>query len=214
MYEHLLKRLAMRNEKNAVPVSIGVSNDSDGVQQLIGLFVGTIEELSTIMNDSGDKKAGVFFPILLVSVPFTITFIRASTIKRIDILNKNIFKDYAYKNDRAGYIYYWDTYNTGNNAFSMFFDDGFEDEVDDSSDSKDNNTENNAGNSTEQTDSSYYYNETSTIKTTYYRGEYPYGNAKVMEYLDSELTGEDIDVLQDIPDEEIDAIMKGDKDML
>ena len=214
MYEHLLKRLAMRNEKNAVPVSIGVSNDSDGVQQLIGLFVGTIEELSTIMNDSGDKKAGVFFPILLVSVPFTITFIRASTIKRIDILNKNIFKDYAYKNDRAGYIYYWDTYNTGDNASSMFFDDGFEDEVDDSSDSKDNNTENNAGNSTEQTDSSYYYSETSTIKTTYYRGEYPYGNAKVMEYLDSELTGEDIDVLQDIPDEEIDAIMKGDKDML
>ena len=96
----------------------------------------------------------------------------------------------------------------------MFFDDGFEDEVDDSSDSKDNNTENNAGNSTEQTDSSYYYSETSTIKTTYYRGEYPYGNAKVMEYLDSELTGEDIDVLQDIPDEEIDAIMKGDKDTL
>ena len=214
MYEHLLKRLAMRNEKNAVPVSIGVDNGSDGIQQLIGLFVGTIEELSTIMNDSGDKKAGVFFPILLVSVPFTITFIRASTIKRIDILNKNIFKDYAYKNDRAGYIYYWDTYNTGDNAFSMFFDDGFEDEVDDSSDSKDNNTENNAGNSTEQTDSAYYYSETSTIKTPYYRGEYPYGNAKVMEYLDSELTGEDIDVLQDIPDEEIDAIMKGDKDML
>ena len=214
MYEHLLKRLAMRNEKNAVPVSIGVDNGSDGIQQLIGLFVGTIEELSTIMNDSGDKKAGVFFPILLVSVPFTITFIRASTIKRIDILNKNIFKDYAYKNDRAGYIYYWDTYNTGDNAFSMFFDDGFEDEVDDSSDSKDNNTENNAGNSTEQTDSSYYYSETSTIKTSYYRGEYPYGNAKVMEYLDSELTGEDIDVLQDIPDEEIDDIMKGDKDML
>lgn len=210
MYEHLLKRLAIRNEKNAVPVSIGVDNNSDGIQQLIGLFVGTIEELSTIMNDSGDKKAGVFFPILLVSVPFTITFIRASTIKRIDILNKNIFKDYAYKSDRAGYIHYWDTYNTGDSAFNMFFDDNFEDEVDDSSNNKDDNTEDNA----EQADSTYYYNETSTIKTTYYRGEYPYGNAKVMEYLDSELTGEDIDILQDIPDEEIDAIMKGDKDAL
>ena len=213
MYEHLLKRLAIRNEKNAVPVSIGVGNNNDGVQQLIGLFVGTIEELSTIMNDSGDKKAGVFFPILLVSVPFTITFIRASTIKRIDILNKNIFKDYAYKNDRAGYIYYWDTYNTGDNAFNVFFDGGFEDEVDDSN-NKDDNAEDNAENNTEQTDSTYYYSETSTIKTPYYRGEYPYGNAKVMEYLDSELTGEDIDILQDIPDEEIDAIMKGDKDTL
>lgn len=213
MYEHLLKRLAIRNEKNAVPVSIGVDNGSDGVQQLIGLFVGTIEELSTIMNDSGDKKAGVFFPILLVSVPFTITFIRASTIKRIDILNKNIFKDYAYKSDKAGYIHYYDTYNSGDSAFNMFFDDGFEDEVDDSN-SKDDDAEDNAENNTEQTDSSYYYSETSTIKTSYYRGEYPYGNAKVMEYLDSELTGEDIDILQDIPDEEIDAIMKGDRDTL
>lgn len=214
MYEHLLKRLAIRNEKNAVPVSIGVNNDSDGIQQLIGLFVGTIEELSTIMNDSGDKKAGVFFPILLVSVPFTITFIRASTIRRIDILNKNIFKDYAYKSDRAGYIHYFDTYNTGDSAFNMFFDDGFVDEVDDSSDNTGDNTGDNTENSTEQIDSSYYYSETSTIKTAYYRGEYPYGNAKVMEYLDSELTGEDIDILQDIPDEEIDAIMKGDKDAL
>lgn len=214
MYEHLLKRLAIRNEKNAVPVSIGVDNGSDGVQQLIGLFVGTIEELSTIMNDSGDKKAGVFFPILLVSVPFTITFIRASTIKRIDILNKNIFKDYAYKSDKAGYIHYLDTYYSGDNAFNMFFDDGFEDEVDNSCNNKDDNTEDNTENNTEQTDSPYYYSETSTIKTTYYRGEYPYRNAKVMEYLDSELTGEDIDILQDIPDEEIDAIMKGDKDML
>lgn len=213
MYEHLLKRLAMRNEKNAVPVSIGVDNGSDGIQQLIGLFVGTIEELSTIMNDSGDKKAGVFFPILLVSVPFTITFIRASTIKRIDILNKNIFKDYAYKSDRAGYIHYLDTYNTGDSAFNMFFDDGFEDEVGDSN-NKDDNADDNAENNTEQTDSPYYYSETSTIKTTYYRGEYPYGNCKVMEYLDSELTGEDIDILQDIPDEEIDAIIKGDKDTL